>query len=113
MESIKKSMSGQPTAQDFMAAANYFYRTDKDIAQAKKWMDEGMKLNKNPQFYQLYSQALIHEKAGNKDSAIKIAQESLEASKKAGNSDYIDRKSTRLNSSHVAISYAVFCLKKK
>src|SRR5690625_3938206 len=31
------------------------------------------------------------------------------------NSDclYSDRKSTRLNSSHVAISYAVFCLKKK
>src|SRR5690625_1960838 len=28
----------------------------------------------------------------------------------AGN---LDRKSTRLNSSHVAISYAVFCLKKK
>src|SRR5699024_12362464 len=25
----------------------------------------------------------------------------------------IDRKSTRLNSSHVSISYAVFCLKKK
>src|SRR5690625_6574165 len=27
--------------------------------------------------------------------------------------DSLDRKSTRLNSSHVAISYAVFCLKKK
>src|SRR5437868_9072302 len=26
---------------------------------------------------------------------------------------YLDRKSTRLNSSHVSISYAVFCLKKK
>src|SRR5690349_22489120 len=26
---------------------------------------------------------------------------------------YPDRKSTRLNSSHVEISYAVFCLKKK
>src|SRR5690606_40759704 len=26
---------------------------------------------------------------------------------------HIDRKSTRLNSSHVKISYAVFCLKKK
>src|SRR5437870_10365824 len=25
---------------------------------------------------------------------------------------WLDRKSTRLNSSHVAISYAVFCLKK-
>src|SRR5438067_7218859 len=28
-------------------------------------------------------------------------------------SDTLDRKSTRLNSSHVSISYAVFCLKKK
>src|SRR5438874_5986398 len=27
--------------------------------------------------------------------------------------NYPDRKSTRLNSSHVEISYAVFCLKKK
>src|SRR5699024_12317373 len=26
---------------------------------------------------------------------------------------FLDRKSTRLNSSHVSISYAVFCLKKK
>src|SRR3989442_4556095 len=28
-------------------------------------------------------------------------------------SEHRDRKSTRLNSSHVRISYAVFCLKKK
>src|SRR2546426_3677992 len=28
-------------------------------------------------------------------------------------SRYVDRKSTRLNSSHLVISYAVFCLKKK
>src|SRR2546430_8058430 len=28
-------------------------------------------------------------------------------------SDHADRKSTRLNSSHSQISYAVFCLKKK
>src|SRR5260221_10627108 len=27
--------------------------------------------------------------------------------------DLLDRKSTRLNSSHTVISYAVFCLKKK
>src|SRR5690625_6169366 len=31
----------------------------------------------------------------------------------ASNFSVQDRKSTRLNSSHVAISYAVFCLKKK
>src|SRR5436309_5708494 len=31
----------------------------------------------------------------------------------AGERSWVDRKSTRLNSSHVKISYAVFCLKKK
>src|SRR5688572_31126644 len=30
-----------------------------------------------------------------------------------GQHDEVDRKSTRLNSSHSQISYAVFCLKKK
>src|SRR5436309_6852228 len=33
------------------------------------------------------------------------------AAERAG--PHVDRKSTRLNSSHVKISYAVFCLKKK
>src|SRR5437868_15503012 len=32
---------------------------------------------------------------------------------KCASPDALDRKSTRLNSSHVSISYAVFCLKKK
>src|SRR5699024_12190284 len=32
---------------------------------------------------------------------------------KADEDGFSDRKSTRLNSSHVSISYAVFCLKKK
>src|SRR5688500_19076064 len=31
----------------------------------------------------------------------------------AAESGNVDRKSTRLNSSHLVISYAVFCLKKK
>src|SRR5256886_13530955 len=31
----------------------------------------------------------------------------------AGDQNQLDRKSTRLNSSHSQISYAVFCLKKK
>src|SRR5699024_11245206 len=36
-----------------------------------------------------------------------------EKAEKAGKGLNPDRKSTRLNSSHVSISYAVFCLKKK
>src|SRR2546426_4864719 len=35
------------------------------------------------------------------------------ADRRDGNQDRTDRKSTRLNSSHLVISYAVFCLKKK
>src|SRR5690349_16439123 len=41
------------------------------------------------------------------DGAAGEGERSQSASKK------LDRKSTRLNSSHVEISYAVFCLKKK
>src|SRR5690625_6909770 len=41
------------------------------------------------------------------------ARRSSRAVRDARAGDLLDRKSTRLNSSHVAISYAVFCLKKK
>src|SRR3712207_7502413 len=34
-------------------------------------------------------------------------------SEEVGKKESVDRKSTRLNSSHANISYAVFCLKKK
>src|SRR5699024_11377841 len=55
------------------------------------------------------------EKLGDKVSARHIAQKAG-APLVAGTKDPVassDRKSTRLNSSHVSISYAVFCLKKK
>src|SRR5258705_7893731 len=35
------------------------------------------------------------------------------AAKILASPEHLDRKSTRLNSSHLGISYAVFCLKKK
>src|SRR5690625_1116196 len=49
---------------------------------------------------------------GSKQREISAAFDAMRAraSKTAGE---VDRKSTRLNSSHVAISYAVFCLKQK
>src|SRR5207253_3299429 len=40
-------------------------------------------------------------------------EESFDPSRCFAHKQAQDRKSTRLNSSHVAISYAVFCLKKK
>src|SRR5256885_10154469 len=45
-------------------------------------------------------------KPGCKDPAKKAPEQPI-------HSRNIDRKSTRLNSSHLVISYAVFCLKKK
>src|SRR5437763_6588377 len=67
----------------------------------------------------------LQEAEGNEEQAIEILRKRgmASASKKAGRvaaegavGSYIhmgDRKSTRLNSSHRCISYAVFCLKKK
>src|SRR5438874_4011966 len=49
----------------------------------------------NPVFYVQYAHARISS----------LKRKSADAG--------VDRKSTRLNSSHVEISYAVFCLKKK
>src|SRR3989442_15513406 len=42
-----------------------------------------------------------------------LAAHDRHARARAGPGAHQDRKSTRLNSSHVRISYAVFCLKKK
>src|SRR5688572_1329313 len=45
--------------------------------------------------------------------AILAVAESARAIDETGLAEWLDRKSTRLNSSHSQISYAVFCLKKK
>src|SRR2546429_3707279 len=47
------------------------------------------------------------------DLAVLKCPEAGAASAERGDAAAIDRKSTRLNSSHGYISYAVFCLKKK
>lgn len=89
MATIEKTMKASPKAQDYLSAANYYYTTDRDIKQAKEWMDTGINMLDTPAFYQLYAQALIHAKAGDKKSAMKIAERSLEASKKANDGAYV------------------------
>src|SRR5437899_12722612 len=44
---------------------------------------------------------------------VKTNRMGMNSSSLSCTSDVTDRKSTRLNSSHLGISYAVFCLKKK
>src|SRR2546426_1642023 len=52
---------------------------------------------------------------GHGDGSVRIPRRSSGTSRVCSNwrSSMSDRKSTRLNSSHLVISYAVFCLKKK
>src|SRR5690606_40950250 len=42
-----------------------------------------------------------------------VVEAPVRARREVDRGEEVDRKSTRLNSSHVKISYAVFCLKKK
>src|SRR5262245_63493306 len=44
---------------------------------------------------------------------VSVGKATAIAHQAAGGDELADRKSTRLNSSHLGISYAVFCLKKK
>src|SRR2546430_9967311 len=53
------------------------------------------------------------EKYGYAPLAIRVATGSVSSLGKTAATVVLDRKSTRLNSSHSQISYAVFCLKKK
>src|SRR5439155_4237565 len=92
---------------------------DADGQQLRQWLAAFG----TPQQVALRSQIVLAAAEGQSDNAIaqrlqvnrktvtlwraRFAQEGLDSLWE------VDRKSTRLNSSHVAISYAVFCLKKK
>lgn len=86
--SIERVMGG-PTAGDYYSAAVYYFEADKDIKQAKEWMDKAMDMSKEPKYYQLRQKSLIYAKAGDKKGAIAAAKQSLELAKKAGNEDYV------------------------
>src|SRR5437870_10000660 len=60
-----------------------------------------------------YRNTHTHRHEAGIDRMRKPAKYSASNQFRRGESIHRDRKSTRLNSSHVAISYAVFCLKKK
>src|SRR5260221_9741591 len=76
--------------------------------------------------HRIASVVAVHREGGDEDRAVDAdlvhrrhhlvtGDEMVAAMDKDGidGAIFIDRKSTRLNSSHTVISYAVFCLKKK
>ncbi|GGE05541.1 DUF2911 domain-containing protein [Psychroflexus salis] len=89
MQSIKKTMQKEPSARDYYNAAVYFLNEGIDIKQAVSWIDTAMKMEDKKPYWMLRQQALIYYQAGMQKKAIKIAEASLEAAKKAGNNDYV------------------------
>src|SRR5256885_11903469 len=51
--------------------------------------------------------------AGNNSITVHVSAQGMILAHQTGSITITDRKSTRLNSSHLVISYAVFCLKNK
>ncbi|WP_121666668.1 DUF2911 domain-containing protein [Mesonia aquimarina] len=90
MESIKTTLKGNPTANDYYAAANYYYEANKDMDQALEWIEKSEKMQKNGlPFYMMRKKALIQAELGMQKEAIKTAELSIEGAKKAGNTDYV------------------------
>ncbi|MEH6681319.1 MAG: DUF2911 domain-containing protein [Sediminicola sp.] len=88
-QEIERVMSASPTANDYFAAAVYYFSEDKDITKAKEWMDKAISMTDEPAFWQLRQQSLILAKAGDKKGAIEAAKKSLAGAEAAGNADYV------------------------
>lgn len=88
MASIKKVMAG-PGANDYYAAANYYFESGKDLNQAKEWIDKAIELRGEEAFWMLRRKSLIHAKMGDKKGAIAAAKRSLASATDAKNDAYI------------------------
>src|SRR5690625_6995131 len=88
-----------------------FSSRKKEAKDFKRWVFEVIKDLRKQSGLEGFQIFRMLEKEHQKEMMSKLSQ-SLKKPKRV---HFIkaDRKSTRLNSSHVAISYAVFCLKKK
>ena len=87
-KSIEAALAG-PSANDYFQSAAYYFAEDKDINQAKSWIDKAINMQEKPGFWQVRLQSLINAKLGNTKEAIIAAERSLKLAEEAGNADYI------------------------
>src|SRR5437879_7941970 len=69
--------------------------------------------NRSSGYSSRYSQTFDGRRDGERNVAVAFVRRSVTGQVEVFVPGLLDRKSTRLNSSHRCISYAVFCLKKK
>src|SRR5690554_4559387 len=101
LETVYANYSGDKTSEEWKAFETYLKRV---------WFSNGIHHHYSndklkPEFSQEYLKSLMAEtNTSLEEEAFNVIFNEIDSK---------DRKSTRLNSSHVRISYAVFCLKKK
>jgi hypothetical protein len=87
VESIETVING-PSANDYFAAASYYFQEGKDLKKAKEWIDKAVSMN-DEAFWIMREQSLIYAKMGDKKGAIEAAKRSLQVAEAAGNEDYV------------------------
>ena len=90
IENINKTLSENPTANDYRKAAVYYYEENIDIAKALKWIDIAFKDTDNLKYWQLRYKALIYEKAGNIIKAKEYAEKGFKNAKEINTIDGIN-----------------------
>ena len=74
---------------NYVAAANYYLASGKDLEQALEWMNLYLAMGENSnQFWNVHTKAQILAKMGNKKEAIATAEESMEKAKNNENGDF-------------------------
>jgi hypothetical protein len=86
LKAIETTMAG-PAANDYNAAARYYYEEKKDMAQALVWVDKALEKG-GDKFWILRLKANILAELGRYKDAIAVAEKSTELAKKEGNEDY-------------------------
>ncbi|HEU4497326.1 MAG TPA: DUF2911 domain-containing protein [Flavobacterium sp.] len=86
--SIEATLSG-PSADDYFAAAQYYYQSNKDLNKALTWVNAAIEKSKTEApFWILRQKSLIQAKLGDKKGAVETAKLSLAGAEKAKNADY-------------------------
>lgn len=90
IKSIQETMAKPDlTANDYFAAASYYYSEGMNMEQAKEWVDKAVSMGNGTEFWMMRTQSLIYAKLGDMKGATEAAKKSLAAAQAEGNQDYV------------------------
>jgi len=93
---IEEEMASDKKDKPYFQAANFWFNHDKDLQQAKKWVDAAVA--EKDAFYIVHLQAKILAKLGDKAGALAAAKHSTELAQKANDTAYVKLNETLINS---------------